>query len=167
MDFAQIDDAAQRTVLSQALRALRQRRKLTVAKIAHQMAMAKRSYEYLQAGKSGLRLDRIQLFAEAADSDAAAIVAAMMLGRPELAIQCADTKLFSIVQHAVAKLSLELGDDMFQLTARDCLSVMQNALQPLAEMARARRQAADAFHNNEALTATGASSANTDPGTRP
>lgn len=143
------NDAIHRASLTHALRAIRRRRDLPVAKVARQMGIGKRTYEYLQAGVGGLRLDRIELFAEAADSDAAAIVAGMMLGQPELAIRCADSKLVSILQRAVAQLSLELGDDMFQLTARDCLCAVQTAFQTLADTARARRQAAEAFHPAE------------------
>lgn len=145
MSVPVVDHDAQRAILSLALRGIRRRRELPAADVARRMGMAKRTYEYLEAGPDGLRLDRIQLFADAADSDALAIIAAMMMGTPELALRCADSKLLSILQGAVGQLNSELGDDMFHLTARDCLCVVKSAFGSLAEIARRRHQAADTF----------------------
>ncbi|MDB5455067.1 MAG: helix-turn-helix protein [Caulobacter sp.] len=85
--------ARQARQLSQILRMLRKERRLTVAEVASSMAIAVRTYQDFEAGRGGLDLAKIRLFALATRSDAVSILLALMFNDPDLARQSMDNKL--------------------------------------------------------------------------
>lgn len=84
-------------VLSQSLRAIRKKRGMTVAVIAAAMNMRPRTYEDFEGARGPMTFDRIFAFAAATDSDPFALLLGPSLSMPELAVNCADTKLVTIL----------------------------------------------------------------------
>jgi transcriptional regulator with XRE-family HTH domain len=78
--------------LAAALRAIRKTRGLSAAQVAERMGMDRRNYTNFESGRGRLNLARVVGFAEVTDSDAWAILAAVVLGAPRLALGAADNK---------------------------------------------------------------------------
>lgn len=83
------------------------------------MGMAKRTYEYFEGGKGGLKLEKVYRFAEATDSDPYAILVAALIGAPELAAACVETKAISILLTTLGRAEADLSCALVDLTARD------------------------------------------------
>ncbi|WP_421932378.1 helix-turn-helix domain-containing protein [Phenylobacterium sp.] len=143
-------DSSPGAVLSRALRGVRGLRGLSPTEIAKRMGVCKRTYEYLDAGTGRIRLDRILAFADATDSDALAILTSVITSADEIAVRCADSKLFYVFKSALVKLNAELGEDLALLTARDCFRAFDAAMESLAAAARNRRAAAETFRQESA-----------------
>ena len=105
--------------LSRALKGVRRQRGLTVQQVATRMGIAKRTYEYFEGGKGGLTLDKVYRFAEATDSDPYAILVATLIGAPELAAACVETKAITILLSALGRAEADLSCALADLTARD------------------------------------------------
>jgi hypothetical protein len=105
-------------VLSQALKLVRRHRRMTRAVVAQGMQMALRTYDRFEAGGRSLNLDYIHRFAAATRSDPHAIVMAVAVGSPELALRCADNKLVTALTIGGQRFNALLGDDIAGLEAR-------------------------------------------------
>lgn len=105
-------------VLSQALKMVRRLRGMTATAVARQMQMPLRTYERFEAGGDRLNLNYIRRFAAATNSDANAIVMAVLVGSPALARRSADNKLVTTVTIGGGRFNALLGDDIARLDAR-------------------------------------------------
>ena len=128
--------------LSQALRALRRRRGVGAADLAAALGMPLRSYQHFEAGRSRLNLDRVHAVARQLDADPYAILAAVDLGSPDLAVRAADNKLMTIIVMALKDFDERLGDRILQLDARILTTVFERAFNELATVAEERAAAA-------------------------
>ncbi|WP_293386618.1 helix-turn-helix transcriptional regulator [Phenylobacterium sp.] len=91
------DIAASRSAtLSQALRRLRHLRGLRPGEMADAMGMQRRTYEYFEAGRGKINVDRIHQFARVLDVDPYAILAAVEIRSPGFAVACAEQKLMTV-----------------------------------------------------------------------
>jgi hypothetical protein len=104
--------------LARILKALRRHRGLRPPEVARRMAMPLRSYEHFEGGRGQLNVARIARFAEATDTDAFAILAAMALDSPQFAVRCADNKLMLILMLALQDFDAAAQDDIGRLDPR-------------------------------------------------
>lgn len=125
--------------LSRALKGVRRHRKLTVLQVANRMGMRKRTYEYFEGGKGGLRLDRVEGFAQATDSDAHAILISALIGAPDLAPACAETKAITILLSTLGRVESDLSGALVDLTARDLTSAFGSAFTDLIAAGQERQ----------------------------
>ncbi|MBB5740792.1 MULTISPECIES: helix-turn-helix domain-containing protein [Brevundimonas] len=105
-------------LLSLALKLIRRHRGLTALEMAQKMQMPLRTYERFEAGGSRLNIDYVHRFAAATDSDPYAIIMAVAIGSPELALRCADNKLVTTLTVGAQRFDQILGDRIQALEAR-------------------------------------------------
>lgn len=142
------DDAERGACLSKALKAIRRRRGLRACDAAAAMQMPLRSYEHFEAGLGRLNVDRVHRFAEALDADPYAILAAVEIGSPELAVRCADNKLISVLMMALQDFDAAAGEAIPTLDAAAAIAVFTDAFDRLATEARRRAQALQTWRNS-------------------
>src|SRR5580698_2942764 len=95
--------------LATVLRAVRKARGLSAAQMAERMGMDRRNYGNFEAGRGRLNLARLVVFAQATDSDAWAILAAVLLDVPQLALGAIDNKMMVAFYILLAEFSAEFG----------------------------------------------------------
>lgn len=137
--------SARRQWLAQALQLIRRARGLRTLDLAHAMALGQRTYEYIEAGKSGVDFEHITAFAAATGSDAHAIAAAGLIGSPAFALRAADNKLVTALLIGLQELDQDLGDDIALLDASTCIAVFNEAFAQLVTEARRRAFAQQAL----------------------
>lgn len=129
---AQQDHRRDGALLSAALKSVRRRRRMTTGAVAQAMNMARRTYERFEAGDTRVNLDHIHRFAQATDSDPAAILLAVVTGSPELAGRCADNKLGTILTIALQRFDRRMGDRLAQLDPRVLIQAVVTMFEELA-----------------------------------
>ncbi len=107
--------SAKSPILSEALKLVRRRRGLSAVQVADRMDLNIRTYRHFEAGKTYLDFDRIRAFADATDSDAHAILAAVMLETPIFAVHAIDNKVMGVIMAGVRRFEERLGDRMAQI----------------------------------------------------
>ena len=130
-----------RKTLSAALKGVRKHRSLTVLQVAKRMGLAKRTYEYFEGLKGGLPVDQIHGFAQATDSDAWAILISALIGAPDLATACADSKAMTIFFLALGRAEPDLREALTHLSPREVTRVFDAAFADLIAAGRAHRAA--------------------------
>jgi hypothetical protein len=123
--------------LSEVLRLLRRRRGLRTVDVARAMQMPLRSYEHFEAGRGRLNLERVKAFARVTNSDPYAILAAVDLGAPDLALACADNKLMLVLHLALDGFHKASPDRIAKLEARTLLMGFEALFEELAKAAEA------------------------------
>lgn len=98
--------------------------------------MPRRSYEYFEAGRGPLNVDRVHRFAQILDVDPFAILAAMEIRSPQFAVRCADHKLMTVMMVAVQEFDAAAGDDIGRLNAAAIISGLTRVFDALAKEAR-------------------------------
>lgn len=97
---------------------LRRLRHLSQSETARRMGMSRRAYEHWEQGAAVVAgLDRLLRFAEVTDTDPWAILAAQLFDAPQIAIDCADNRLGTVLLALLADLHETLGSDL-QLVER-------------------------------------------------
>jgi transcriptional regulator with XRE-family HTH domain len=137
--------SARRNLIGQALRLIRQARRLRTRDVAAALGVGKRTYEYVEAGESSVNFDRLRAFATITHSDVNAIMAAYVIGSPDFALRAADNKLVTAFLIGLQELDHDLGDDLAILDAASCIAVFNEAFGQLVEEARRRTAARDAL----------------------
>lgn len=122
--------------LAQALKSLRRLRGLRPGEMADAMGMPRRSYEYFEAGRGPLNVDRVHRFAQILDVDPFAILAAMEIRSPQFAVRCAEHKLMTVMMVAVQEFDAAAGDDIGRLNAATIISGLTRVFDALAKEAR-------------------------------
>jgi len=120
-------------VVAATLRGIRQFRGMTIADMAAAMQMPPRSYQHFEAGGGRLNMRQLIRFAEVTDCDFAALLAAILLQTPSLAVQAADNKVVTALVMRLADFSAEQPLEMAKLTAAAVSAAMKEALGPLDE----------------------------------
>jgi hypothetical protein len=64
--------------------------------MADAMGMQRRTYEYFEAGRGKINVDRIHQFAKVLDVDPYAILAAVEIRAPGFAVACAEHKMMTV-----------------------------------------------------------------------
>lgn len=94
------DRSALRSLTPKVLRPLRKASGRPAASIAEAMGLTPRAYQDFESGRTALRVERVLQFAEILDVDAFAILAALFLGKPRIALAFAGSK-FLLIQATV------------------------------------------------------------------
>jgi transcriptional regulator with XRE-family HTH domain len=128
--------------LSRALKALRRRRGVRVAFLAKAIGMPVRTYQNFEAGRTRINVERVHAIAEILDADAAAIFAAVELASPEFAVRAADNKLVTAFLLSLKDFDARSGDQITHLDARTLMSAFDQMFGELAQIAKARAEAA-------------------------
>ena len=101
-------------IVSQAMRAIRKKRGLSIADVADAMGMRPRTFEEFESGRGPITHERLFAFADATDSDPFALMLCAIFGGAALAVDSADTKLVMImVMHLEDFVEREQGDIAF------------------------------------------------------
>ncbi|WP_372785984.1 helix-turn-helix domain-containing protein [Phenylobacterium sp.] len=125
-----------RASLSQALRALRRLRGLGPGEVADAMGMARRSFEYFEAGRGKLNVDRVHQVAQILDVDPFAILAAVEIRSPQFAVRCAEHKLMTVFMIALQEFDASALDDIARLNASTIISGFTRIFDALAKEAK-------------------------------
>jgi transcriptional regulator with XRE-family HTH domain len=111
MDQPSLETGSGAEILSQALRAIRKMRGLSVAETADAMQMSRRTYEEFEGGRGRLTHDRIFAFANATNADPFALLLCVDFRSAQFAIDCANTKLaYILISHLHDFWRAEEGD---------------------------------------------------------
>jgi transcriptional regulator with XRE-family HTH domain len=102
-------------ILTDSLRAIRKRRDKSAQEVADAMGMPLRTYQQFEAGRGPLTHERIFGFADATDCDPFALLLGAILQRPELALDCADTKFCLIMMMSLDNFLEDRGSDLLYL----------------------------------------------------
>lgn len=123
-------------VLSSALRGVRRLRGLSSKAVADGMSLSLRTYQDFEAGRGRMNIDYIHRFCRVTDSDPDAIQAAVTIGSPDFAVNCASNKLMRIVMIGVKQLDRRLGDGIAHIDARTLVAIVDRAINELADGVR-------------------------------
>lgn len=124
--------------LSQALRAVRRLRGKRSVDVATALDLPLRSYEHFESGKGRLNVDRVQLFADATESDGQAILASLWIESPDFAVRCANNKLMTILIMALQDFDRSTGDAIASLDGQTLIAAFEGVFANLGEEARRR-----------------------------
>lgn len=136
MGEATQDIPSRSEALAQALKSLRRLRSLRPGQMADAMGMPRRSYEYFEAGRGPLNVDRVHRFAQILDVDPFAILAAMEIRSPQFAVRCAEHKLMTVMMVALQEFDATAGDDIGRLNAATIIAGLTRMFDALAKEAR-------------------------------
>ncbi|WP_133254275.1 helix-turn-helix domain-containing protein [Phenylobacterium deserti] len=131
--------------MAATLRAVRRHRRLRTAEVAAAMGLPQRSYEHFEAGAGRLHLDKLELFARATDSDPFALLAAILLRCPELAVLTSDNKFLTIVNLALLDLVERAPEVIPRLEAASLIAGFSEILEKLCDDVRTRERLAQAW----------------------
>lgn len=131
MKFSSVEYADDGDILSRAMRGIRRKRGLTAAEVARRMDMALRTYQLFEAGNGELSVRRIMAFADATDADPLALMMAPLLGSAEFAIDCADTKLMTILGMNLQDFYDRHGGDINYLDAPQIITAFESVFRSL------------------------------------
>jgi transcriptional regulator with XRE-family HTH domain len=122
--------------LGQALKSLRRLRARRPGEMAVLLGISRRSYEYFEAGRGPINVDRVHRFAQILDVDPFAILAAAEIRSPQFAMRCAEHKLMTVMMVAVQEFDAAAGDDIGRLNAAAIISGLTRVFDALAKEAR-------------------------------
>jgi len=127
--------------LSEALRAIRRSRQLSVAEVAQRMGLDRRLYAIFEAGGGRpVNLERIMTFARVTDSDPYAIFFSVVIGAPELAVRASNNKLMMAYAILLQEFNAEVGDDVARIETRAAITAFSDAFKSLADAAAVHRE---------------------------
>lgn len=127
-----------RSHLPKALKALRRRRGARVGDMASALGMARRTYESFEAGDVRLTLEGVRRAAVALNADPFGLLAAVLLGSPELALRSADNGLVAALMLALMRFDARAGDKIDQLDWALVSETFERAFRELETAAAAR-----------------------------
>lgn len=113
---------SRQAALSQALRRLRRLRGFSPGQMSQAMGMQRRTFEYFEAGRGKINVDRIHQFAKILDVDPYAILAAVEIRSPAFAVECADNKLMTIFMVTLQDFDARTGSSIARLNAATIVS---------------------------------------------
>lgn len=128
-------------LLSKTLRMIRRYRGMTAAETASAMRLSKRTYERFEAGETRLNVDYVRRFAAATRSDFYAILLAVSVGSPGLALDSADTHMPTVLVVAYRRFHAALQDRLQALPPRTVIAAVAAMFDTLTEAAEAEEQA--------------------------
>jgi transcriptional regulator with XRE-family HTH domain len=129
------DPPTRESTLSLALRRLRRLRGMRPRDMAEAMGLQPRTYEYFEAGRGKINVDRIHQFARILDVDPYAILAAVEIRSPDFAVACAEHKLMTIFMLNLQEFDVAAGKNIARLDAATIVSTFTRLLDALAREA--------------------------------
>lgn len=128
-------------LLSAALRAVRRLRGMSSRDTAEAMHMPLRTYQRFESGETRPNLDHIHRFARATRSDPHALVMAVAIGAPELAVGTADNHLVTILTVGLQSFYRTQGGRIAELDVRTIVSATTAMFDRLSETSAAQSEA--------------------------
>jgi transcriptional regulator with XRE-family HTH domain len=122
---------------SQALKAIRRRRRLSAVEVALRMGMKRRSYSNFEGGRGPFTLERVMAFSVATECDPYAILLGVLADAPGLAARLADNKLLAAFAILMRELNQDVGDGLTRVETSTAMSAFSTAFERLAEAAAA------------------------------
>jgi len=116
------------------------------------MGLPTRTYQHFESGRTYLDLERLIAFAEATDSDACGILAAVLMGSPMFAVRSMDNKLMSVLLGGAQRLNERLGDDLSRLEVGRLIAAVRKVFDELEAELAARHDEAQAWLNTTSRT---------------
>ncbi len=104
-----------REALRQALKRIRHQRMLTVTDVADRMGMKYRTYEEFEGGRGAVTTDLIFRFSDATNSDPFALILTSIFDSADIAVDCANTKLVTIMMMTFRQFLSNVGSDVVYL----------------------------------------------------
>jgi hypothetical protein len=132
------DTRTRRTCLSRSLKAVRRLRGQRAVDVAAAMGLPLRSYEYFEAAKGRLNVERIHQFADVLDADPIAILIGVEICSPDFAVRCAGNKLMTILMMALQEFDADAADQIAGLDARTLISAFTRLFDGLSAEAKDR-----------------------------
>jgi transcriptional regulator with XRE-family HTH domain len=117
--------------LAEALRAIRKARGLSTMRVATLMGMDRRNYANFETGKGRLNFERVLEFARVTDSDPWAILAAVLIGSPDLARNAADNKFVTVFLILLAEFQGEVRDEIRRVDTAEAVAAFRDAFKAL------------------------------------
>lgn len=115
------------------------------------MGMPVRTYNHFESGAGSLNEDYVHRFAAAVDADGHAILMAITLRVPELAIHCMDNKLIRILLMAVQDFYASAGRDIARLQAPKLIATFGSTFAALTASAREHDAYVEQWMNDRTL----------------
>ena len=125
-------------LIAEAVRSIRRARHMKTSEVAAAMGMPTRTYELFESGKGKITYARISRFAEATNSDPAAILISILLKSPGFAVRCMDNKFATVAMAALRDLDDELGADLSTISSANAITAFEKMGKDL--IAHLRRQ---------------------------
>lgn len=125
-------------VLSEALKSIRRLRDLAATETSSRMNVSLRTYQDFEAGRGRLNEDYVHRFARATNSDPYAILHAIKIGSPQLAVWCADNKLLTVFEIELQRFDERMGERIRSLEPRDLIVAMSSMFAALEAETRDR-----------------------------
>jgi transcriptional regulator with XRE-family HTH domain len=119
--------------VARGLRAIRNKRSMTVNAVAAAMGMEKRTYEEFESGRGPVTHDRIFAFADATNSDPYALILSAHLGLSDFAVDCADTKFCLIFVMQLKLFAATEGGDINYLEPLTVIGGMKRLFKDLSD----------------------------------
>lgn len=126
------------TFLSQAARILRRARNLKTDAVAEAMGLKPRAYEYFEAGRGQITLERLHRFAQAVSADPHGLMASIMIGSPAFALRSADNNLVAAFLITLQEFDAAGGDDLKRIDTTTYLTAFSETFDRLLTEARSK-----------------------------
>lgn len=104
-------------IVGDAAKSIRKARGMRAADVAASMGIPTRTYARFEAGKGRISYARISSFAEATNSDPAAILCAVLLQSSAFAVRCMENKFAAVAMTTLREIDDELGDELAAINA--------------------------------------------------
>ncbi|MEN5168679.1 helix-turn-helix transcriptional regulator [Brevundimonas pondensis] len=128
-------------LLSAAIRAVRRLRGMSSRDTAEAMHMPLRTYQRFESGETRPNLDHIHRFARATRSDPHALVMAVAIGAPELAVRTVENHLATIITVGLQTFNRTQGDRIADLDVRTVVGAVTAMFDRLAEAGASQSEA--------------------------
>lgn len=138
-------------LLTLILKAIRRRRGLSSNAVARAMGMPLRTYNHFESAAGRLKPETVHRFARAVDADGHAILLALEIGAPELALYCMDNKMVRILWMQVQDFYAATGADMERLDAHTLIAFFSRTFNELTATARDHQAYVERWMNDRSL----------------
>ena len=132
-------------VLSIALRRIRRLRDLSAVQVGGRMNISLRTYQDFEAGRYRLNEDYVHRFATATNSDPHAILHAVRIGSPNLAVWCADNKFLTVYEIELQRFYDRVGERLRTLEPRDVIIAVSAMFEALERESQDRQANVDGW----------------------
>jgi transcriptional regulator with XRE-family HTH domain len=122
--------------LSRALKTLRRRRGMRPLQVAAAIGIALRTYQYFEAGRGTLDIDRIHRVARVLGADPWALLVAVEIGSPDFAVRCAENRLMTLLIKALKRFDEQVRDGIARLDVRTLSTTFARTFEDLGRDAR-------------------------------
>lgn len=138
-------DGKKRSLLSDALRAVREIRPVQTQDLADALGLSVRGYQNFEAGGGQLNINHVMRFSRRIDCDPIGVLASVQIGKPEFAAYVAQNKAMLAYMIQLQEFVEEAGEAIASLETTTWVSAYRAMFKDLAEKALAAKAAKDAW----------------------